>query len=149
MGKTAITVYEQIEKLVSRGMELDLGEEKAKEILLDIGYYRLGFYWNPFEIDSDHNLKKGTKFSDVVKLYYLDTDLKHILIKAINRIEINFKTQLIYYVSNKYSRNPTWFADKKIVSKKYVEEFPRHYNKRFKSDNKMISMLLRGKPWSI
>lgn len=24
-------------------------EEKAKEILLDIGYYRLGFYWFPYE----------------------------------------------------------------------------------------------------
>jgi len=138
MGKTAITVDKQIEKLISRGMQMDLGEKKAEEVLLDIGYYRLGFYWNPFEIDSDHNLKKGTKFSDVVNLYYLDTDLKHILIKAINRIEINFKTQLIYYTSNKYSNNPTWFADKKIVSKKYVENFPRHYTKKFKSDNKTI-----------
>ena len=23
--------------------------EKAKEVLLDVGYYRLGFYWFPFE----------------------------------------------------------------------------------------------------
>ena len=91
MGNTAITIDQQIEKLIGRGMVMDLGIEKAKEILLDIGYYRLGFYWNPFEIDTDHNLQKDIKFSDVVKLYYLDTDLKHILIKAINRIEINFK----------------------------------------------------------
>lgn len=113
MGKKATTVEEQIMKLVGRGMVMDLGENKAKEILLDIGYYRLGFYWNPFEIDKEHNLKEGTKFSDVVKLYYLDTDLKHILSKALNRIEINFKTQLIYHVSNYYDENPTWFADKK------------------------------------
>lgn len=44
-------------------MVMDLGEEKAKEILLDIGYYRLGFYWNPFEIDENHNLQPNTKFS--------------------------------------------------------------------------------------
>jgi abortive infection bacteriophage resistance protein len=138
MGKNATTVEQQIQKLTSRGMVMDLGIPKAKEILLDIGYYRLGFYWNPFEIDVDHNLQPNTKFSDVVKLYYLDTDLKHILNKAINRIEINFKTQLIYFSSIKYDKNPTWFADKKIVEKQYVEGFKFHYTKKFKSDNKPI-----------
>ncbi|UMB52953.1 Abi family protein [Lutibacter sp. A64] len=138
MGKKAITVEKQVEKLTSRGMVMDLGEEKAKEILLDIGYYRLGFYWNPFEIDDKHNLKKGTKFSDVVELYYLDVDLKNILIKAINRIEINFKTQLIYYASIKYNHNPTWFSDKKIITKSYVNKFPDYYTRKFKSDNKPI-----------
>lgn len=24
-------------------------EDKAKEVLSDVGYYRLGFYWFPFE----------------------------------------------------------------------------------------------------
>jgi len=67
MGKIAITVEEQVAKLVGRGMVMDLGGKKAKEILLDIGYYRLGFYWNPFEIDNKHNLEVVTKFSDVVK----------------------------------------------------------------------------------
>lgn len=138
MGKKATTVEEQIEKLKSRNMLIDLGEDKAKEILLDIGYYRLGFYWNPFEIDKDHNLKQGTKFSDVVKLYYLDTDLKHILSKALNRIEINFKTQLIYHVSNYYDKNPTWFADKKIVSSQFVRGFPYIYNEKFIQNNKPI-----------
>ena len=129
MGKSAITVDKQIHKLKSRKMDMDLGDEKAEEILLDIGYYRLGFYWNPFEIDGDHNLKKGTKFSDVVKLYYLDTDLKHVLIKALNRIEINFKTQLIYFVSNKYDKDPIWFVNTKIVDRNYVREFPKHYGR--------------------
>ena len=138
MGKSATTLEEQIEKLKSRNMLMDLGEDKAKEILLDIGYYRLGFYWNPFEIDKEHNLKEGTKFSDVVKLYYLDTDLKHILSKALNRIEINFKTQLIYHISNYYDKNPTWFADKKIVSSQFVRGFPYIYNEKFIQNNKPI-----------
>ncbi|MGO3285752.1 MAG: Abi family protein [Mesonia sp.] len=138
MGKKVTTVEEQIKKLKARGMVMDLGEKKTQEILLDIGYYRLGFYWNPFEIDKEHNLKEGTKFSDVVKLYYLDTDLKHILSKALNRIEINFKTQLIYHVSNYYDKNPTWFADKKIVSSQFVKGFPYIYNEKFIQNNKPI-----------
>ncbi len=44
MQKKAITIAEQIEKLKNRGLQFDLGEAKAKEVLLDIGYYRLGFY---------------------------------------------------------------------------------------------------------
>ena len=102
MGSVATTAEQQIQILKDRGLNLDLGEDKAKEILLDIGYYRLGFYWNPFEIDTNHNFKEGTIFSNVVKLYYLDVDLKNILNKAINRIEINLRTQLIYTISNKY-----------------------------------------------
>jgi abortive infection bacteriophage resistance protein len=137
MGKFATTVDTQISQLKERGMNMDLGDKKAKEILLDIGYYRLGFYWNPFEIDKDHNLLANTRFSDVVELYYLDTDLKHILIKAINRIEINFKTQLIYYTSIKYDKNPTWFSDKNILEKKFVDKFPIYYTK-IKSVNKPI-----------
>ena len=46
--KRATTIEEQIILLKDRGMTIE-DEEKAKEILLDIGYYRLGFYWFPFE----------------------------------------------------------------------------------------------------
>ncbi len=138
MGEKATTVDDQIEKLVSRGMVMDLGIEKAKEVLLDIGYYRLGFYWHPFEIDQKHNLKKDTKFSDVIKLYYLDSDLKHILSKALNRIEINFKTKLIYFVSNDYDEDPIWFANKKIVKNHFVKGFPYIYNEKFIQNNKPI-----------
>lgn len=42
--KKATTIDEQIAKLLSRGMVID-DVEKAKENLLDIGYFRLGFYW--------------------------------------------------------------------------------------------------------
>ena len=46
--KTATTIEKQIEILRSHGIIIK-DEEKAKEILHDIGYYRLGFYFFPFE----------------------------------------------------------------------------------------------------
>jgi abortive infection bacteriophage resistance protein len=58
MGKIANTIEEHIEKLKDSGMILDFAEPKVKEILLDIGYYRLGFYWHPFEIDDDHKFRR-------------------------------------------------------------------------------------------
>ena len=45
--KKAFTIEQQIEKLKSHGMVFD-DEDKAKEILLDVGYYRLGFYSFPY-----------------------------------------------------------------------------------------------------
>jgi abortive infection bacteriophage resistance protein len=119
-------------------MTFDCEIEKVKETLLDIGYYRLGFYWNPFEIDDKHYFAQGTKFSDVVKLYYLDVDLKNILNKALNRIEINLRTQIIYIVSNEYPDLPTWFANRKIMNSSFVNQFPKYYDDKFKDKNKPI-----------
>ena len=81
MGNVATTFNQQMAILESRGMVFDLEPNKVKEVLLDIGYYRLGFYWHPFVIDDHHNLATGTKFSDIVCLYYLDVDLRSIFIK--------------------------------------------------------------------
>lgn len=47
--KKATTIEEQIKRLRDRNVTI-VDEEKAKENLLDIGYYRLGFYFFPFEI---------------------------------------------------------------------------------------------------
>ena len=67
MEKLATNVDEQIAKLESRGMSIG-DKDKAKECLLDIGYFRLGFYWFPFEksyprkINRTHEFKEGTFF---------------------------------------------------------------------------------------
>lgn len=73
--KTATSIEEQIQLLEERGMIFN-DKEKAKEILLDIGYYRLGFYWFPYEQsypsknNRTHQFKENTLFDDVVTLYY-------------------------------------------------------------------------------
>ncbi|WP_352421801.1 Abi family protein [Proteiniphilum sp.] len=133
--KKATTIEEQIAIIQSRGIELDWGEEKAKEILSDIGYFRFGFYCFPFEKDypnkknRTHQYKKETKFSDIVRLYYLNVDLRNILLKYTARIEINVRTSIIYSVSNKFIDSPTWFADPKVMHQDYVSSFEKEiYN---------------------
>ncbi len=138
MGRIATSFTDQIELLKSRGMTLDLEEEKVKEILSDIGYYRLGFYWKPFEIDDDHNFESGTKFSDVITLYYLDVDLRNILNKYLTRLEINFRTKLVYYVSNKHKESPTWFADESVVKRDFINNLSLIYNAKFRASNNVI-----------
>lgn len=145
MGNKATNTIVQIQKLKNRSLILDFEEKKIKEFLLDIGYYRLGFYWNNFEIDGDHNFKPGSKLSDVIKLYYLDVDLRSILIRYLNRIEIHFRTKVIYYVSNKFKESPAWYSDKGIVDNTFIQSVPgkksmlnRVYTLDFIKNNKSL-----------
>ncbi len=98
----------------------------------------MGFYWNPFEIDANHNFKAGTKFADVIKLYYLDVDLRNLLLKYTSRIEINFRTKVVYYVSNKYKTSPTWFANTSVVKEPFLNKLDDIYNAKFIKSNKPI-----------
>ena len=137
MGNIATNLDQQIEKLQSRGMYFDIEKAKVKELLLDIGYYRLGFYWCPFS-DKNHIFTKKTKFSDIISLYNLDVDLRNILMKYINRIEISFRSKIIYYVSNKYKDSPNWFVDSKVVSQRFIENIDKFYNQDFIRNNNPI-----------
>ena len=128
MIKQATTIDEQIKLLKSRGMAVP-DEDKAKEILMDIGFYRLGFYAFPFEksfpslTNRSHEYKPDSSFTDVVELYYFDYDLRKILTYYLNRIEINLRTYITYTISNHYKKSPTWFVDPSIMSVSYIADF--------------------------
>ena len=126
MNKKATTIEEQIEKLNARGMMInDLN--KAKENLLDIGYFRLGFYWFPFEktyphkTGRTHEFKEGTMFEYAMRLYYFDFDLRNLFLRYISRIEINFRTTLIYNASNKYKNDAFWYKNPSVVNQEFIE----------------------------
>ena len=128
--KRATTYDEQILILKQRGTVIS-DEDKAKEYLSDIGYYRLGFYLHPFEITSpaldskrSHNLIPNTQIEDAVALYYFDLDLRNILNRYLSRIEVAIRTTVIYELSNKYKTDPTWFTNPSIVSAKFIADFP-------------------------
>lgn len=134
MGRKATTLDEQIAILRRRGMIIaDIN--KAKEVLFDVGYYRLGFYWFPFETtypqkdNRTHKFKPGTEFSYAVKLYYFDFNLRNLFLKAISRIEVAFRTKVIYIISNAYINTPAWFVDENIVSTQQANYSKEAYNK--------------------
>lgn len=137
MGDKVHSIAAQIAKFKERELDLSCYEEdKLKEILLDIGYYRLGFYCYYYIDKKTAKFSPDVKISDIINLYYLDIDLKYLLLKYINRIEINFRTKLIYYISMKYKDNPTWYIDEEIMNLEYIEDFKNHiYTGKFKNDN--------------
>lgn len=138
MAKSATTIDQQLDLLKSRGLTVN-DADKAREILLDIGYYRLGFYLFPFEKsypdlrDRTHEYVEGASFEDAVNLYYFDFDLRLLLMRYLNRIEIAFRTSLIYNLSNKYNTTPIWFVSPSVVSRTYARDFERKvYTSDFK-----------------
>jgi abortive infection bacteriophage resistance protein len=138
MAKSATTIDQQLDLLKSRGLTVN-DADKAREILLDIGYYRLGFYLFPFEKsypelrNRTHEYVEGASFEDAVNLYYFDFDLRLLLMRYLNRIEIAFRTSLIYNLSNKYNSNPVWFVSPVVVNRPYAREFERKvYTSDFK-----------------
>ena len=137
--KQAKNIEEQIALLRQRGMHIS-DIEKAKENLLDIGYYRLGFYSFPFEKSypkwekRTHEYKEGTEFEDIIKLYYFDVDVRNLLAKYIYRFEINFRTYLTYTVSNHYKNKPTWFVHPEAVTQTFIQQFDKLiYNENFRT----------------
>ncbi len=138
MAKKATTIDQQIALLEKRGLTI-ADKKKAREILEDVGYYRLGFYLFPFEksypkLDHrTHEYVKGATFEDVVNLYYFDCDLRLLLMRYLNRIEIAFRTSIIYNLSNKYATNPIWFVTPTVVDPSYCADFGHKvYNEDFR-----------------
>lgn len=140
--KTATTIDEQIARLKLRGMTIE-DESFAKDMLLDIGYYRLGFYWFPLEKtypkrdNRNHSFKKGASFLTALHLYEFDKKFRNLLSSYLLDIEVNVRTKVIYYISNLYKDNPTWFADNRIVMAPYISQFDLKY-KREVANNDVI-----------
>ena len=137
MGDKVNSINNQIEKFKERELDLSCYDEaKLKEMLLDIGYYRLGFYCYYYFDEKANKFSKDIKISDIINLYYLDIDLKYLLLKYINRIEINFRTKLIYYASMKYKNNSKWYVDDTIMNENSIIDFKEKiYTDKFKQDN--------------
>lgn len=145
MTKSAISVEEQIELISRRGMVV-ADCTKAKEVLMDVGYFRLGFYLFPFEKSypslrhRTHEYIDGARFEDVINLYYFDFDLRLLLMRYLNRIEIAFRTVLNYTMSMKYLSDSTWFVNPSIVGDEYSSGFK---DRVYTSDFKRIPVIQR------
>lgn len=141
--KTATTIDVQIDKLKARGMSVcDI--KRASEILLDIGYYRLGFYWFPMEKSypkkdgRNHEFNKVASFDKSVRLYEFDKELRGILTSYLHDIEVNLRTKVIYHVSNKYKDNPFWFSDCDVVMQGFINSFSVKYTDEIKNNDVII-----------
>lgn len=112
---------DQLNILRQRGLEIS-NSEQAKSFLSQVSYYRFSGYALYYEIFTNdnrtHQYKHGSTFDKVVYLYEFDSELRTLLFKTTEFIEIAFRTQLCLHTSLE-TEDSHWHLDKSL----FKEEF--------------------------
>jgi abortive infection bacteriophage resistance protein len=95
--KPPLSIAEQVQKLLSRGLEGD--PVKIERILSSINYYRLSGYTYPFRDHTNDHFQPGTSIDLIWDLYTFDQQLRLLCFKAIETCEVFLRKQLSYYHS--------------------------------------------------
>ncbi len=144
--KTPITITEQIKKLQARGLDI-ADKDKAAHYLSNISYYRLRAYTYPFQDNEaeNHPFKKKISFEEIIHLYVFDRQLRLLIFNAIEKIEVSFRTQIIYqyalvhgshwHLKPELYNNAVYFAEQIASLEKEIERsnetFIKHYKNKY------------------
>ncbi len=109
---------QQIETLKGRGLLID-DEAEAVRALDAISYFRLADYWFHLEADHrTHTFLPNSHFDEVMRCYHFDNDLKALLFRAIQTIEVAVRSKVIKHFAPTYG--PFWFMDEtRAVNNQY------------------------------
>lgn len=101
--KPALTYDQQIAKLVN-GHHLKISDTKfAEKILMRVNYYRLSGYGIGLKKPNNGEYYQDTiTIEQLFNLYCFDSQFKNDLMRTIEQIEIELRTQIAYYLSIKY-----------------------------------------------
>jgi abortive infection bacteriophage resistance protein len=105
--KKPLTFSEQIEMLISHGMIIS-DKQYAEEVLNTINYYRLtGYCIHLRQSPKDSTFVSGTDFFTIHKIYQFDDELRSVLRKYIEKVEVFSRTQISHtFAINKCSEPP-------------------------------------------
>ena len=113
-SKQAMTLVQQIETLRQRGLIID-NEAEAIQALDAISYFRLADYWYSMEIDHyTHVFRDDSHFNEVLCCYYFDKELKALIFKAIQTIEVAVRSKVIKHIAP--ICGPFWFMDETMAN---------------------------------
>lgn len=149
-NKIPLSITEQINLLKERGLTFG-SEAKAGHYLSNISYYRLRAYTYPFQnnMDLKHPFVSNVSFENIISLYVFDRKLRLLLLDGIEKIEIAFRTQIIYQFALRHGshwqlkpelyRDVVRFADHIASLKKEIERsnetFIEHYTSKYTQPN--------------
>ena len=134
------TTDEQIKILKSRGLSI-ANEDKAKKFLMRNNYYRISGY--SLTLRSHDVFNPSANFQNIIDIYEFDHELRHILLKYIDIIEITVKSIFAHEFTRVHGpigyRNSLCFTDfneysrifakaEKQKDRRYAHEaFLKHY----------------------
>jgi abortive infection bacteriophage resistance protein len=119
--KQALSISEQINLLRNRGLII-ADESRAAKFLGEVSYFRFVQYLRPMEADKvTHQFKQNSRFDDAVGLYEFDSELRDLMFRAVQRIEIALRTKIIHEFSMEHG--PFWFFNIALADdeRKFIE----------------------------
>lgn len=100
--KKPLTYGEQIALIRKKGFVIYDDEiEDCITFLKKVNYYRLSAYFLPF-MRPDRTFEEGVSFFRLRRIYEFDSRLRSLIFEVIEDVEVCLRTQLSYYVSQKY-----------------------------------------------
>lgn len=109
-SKKPLTYVEQLELLKLRGLQIN-NDNKVIHLLTEISYYWLSGYWYPLLLDKKkHIFKDDSTFESAFNLYKFDRELRFLITREIEKIEVAIRSQMIYQLSHDFE--PFWMMDK-------------------------------------
>ena len=124
------TIDEQLNILISRGLIVN-DTEKAKTFLLHNNYYRISGY--SLTLRKHDVFSETSTFQNIIDIYSFDHELRHILLKYIEIIEVTLKSVYAYKFTEKHGAlgylESSFFTDtekhKEIIEKAEKQKFMR------------------------
>lgn len=97
--KKPLTFDEQVSRLRTNGIIID-NDNYARAFLKKVNYYRLTGYALQFRKAPGDSLVEGSHtFEELVHLYEFDAELRNLLRKYLESVEVYYKTQIAHYFS--------------------------------------------------
>lgn len=112
MPKPFLTFDAQISYLENDKNLVIQNHDYAKTMLKQIGYFSLiGGYKAPFKNPTTRKYKDGTRFEDIVALYYFDENLRELFLKYILKIERHIRALLSYHFTEKHGEQQSEYLN--------------------------------------
>lgn len=123
-SKQAVSISDQITRLKNRGLVIK-NEQKAATYLSNISYYRFRAYTYPFQDNENpnHPFTSQISFEEILSLYVFDRQFRLLVLDAIEKIEISFRTQIIYQWAMSYGSH--WHLDSSLFRDSV--QFAKHF----------------------
>ena len=94
------TISELLEILKNRGLIIN-DDKFASDFLYNVNYYRLSAYFIPF-YESENVFKSNVTFENICELYEFDKELRGVIFKYLEQIEIILRTKITHNHARKY-----------------------------------------------
>ncbi|MDH2925887.1 abortive phage resistance protein [Lonepinella koalarum] len=126
-----------LQLLKQRHMQIS-DDNKAKQYLERIGYYRLSGYWYPFreinfdESNKQHKLvlkdsfKANTVFAQIIQLYVFDKKLRLLALDALERIEMAVRNDVVYLLGK---QNPLAYQQAECLHGNFSKRLAKNKDK--------------------